>query len=168
MEVLGQIISNASSVILNNSQAWFPHSTWLFSRNLVPITVSFYYFTCAIETNTQDFKVPINSFSVRYRSTLTTLIYSKQNVGEYGITGECINLSLLNRQLNRVMTRLLAAEGMSHNDFQKRTFLHLTWISSMSKEHPAVFYVTPHRVSNESIIFSPKLKHLFFTLLHYF
>ena len=29
----------------------------------------------------------------------------------------------------------------------------------MPKELTAVFYVTPHRVSNERIIFSPKLKH---------
>ena len=63
-----------------------------------------------LQRNPQDFIVPINSFSVRPPTLLTTLIYSKQNVGEYGFTDKGINLSLLNRQLNRVCTLLFFRE----------------------------------------------------------
>ena len=63
-----------------------------------------------LQRNPQDFKVPIYSFSVWPPTLLTTLIYSKQNVGEYGLTDKGINLSLLNRQLNRVYTLLFLRE----------------------------------------------------------
>ena len=67
-----------------------------------------------IQRNPQDFIVPINSFSVWPPTLLTTLIYSKQNVGEYGFTDKGINLSLLNRQLNRVWTLLFLREICLH------------------------------------------------------
>ncbi len=44
----------------------------------------------------------------------------------------------------------------------------LLTILTMLKEQSAVFYVTPHWVSNRRIIYRPELNHLFFTLLDYF
>ena len=133
-----QIISNASSAVLKRvfslcgtpryisclslqislscimlvwtHKAWFPHTPWLFSHNLVPITVAISVLLVTLQRNPQDFIVPIYSFSVWPPTLLTTLIYSKQNVGEYGFTDKGINLSLLNRQLNRVCTLLFFRE----------------------------------------------------------
>jgi len=48
---------------------------------------------------------------------------------------------------------LPAAEDMSHNDYQKRTLFTVNAISSMSKEHTAVFYESPLRVENNSCLF---------------
>jgi len=57
----------------------------LFSRNLASITVALYCFTCVDATQSSRFytfdKVP----KFRVVSCLIALIYSKQNVGEYGL-----------------------------------------------------------------------------------
>jgi len=52
----------------------------------------------------------------------------------------------IDASVHAVMTLSLLAEGMSHNDCQKRTFSQVNVFSSMSKEHPAIFYVMPHSV----------------------
>ena len=51
-------------------------------------------------------------------STLIKMLESMDLLG--------VSTQHLNRQVNRVMTRLLAAEGMSHNDFQKRALFSVT------------------------------------------
>lgn len=76
-----------------------------------------------LQRNPQDFIVPIHSFSVWPPTLLTTLIYSKQNVGEYGFTDKGINLSLLNRQLNRVWTLLFLREICLHTTLKPNGWL---------------------------------------------
>ena len=92
-------------------------------------------------------------------STLIKMLESTDLLG--------VSTQHLNRQVNRVMTRSLLRKVCLITTFKSGHYSLLRFLK-MPKELTAVFYVTPHRVSNESIIFSPKLKHLFFPLLHYF
>ena len=71
------------------------------------------------------------------------------------------------RSVHRVYILFLLRKISLYTSIKSEHCLLLT-ILTMLKEQSAVFYVTPHWVSNERIIFPPKLEHLFFPLLHYF
>ena len=153
--------------------AWFPHSTWYFGVSGVNHLCIFkpegrVVQKCSKTNRFYTFdKVPSPRFVV---FLLTAWIYSNQNVGEYGLT-EGIHYTIY-RSVHRVCTRSLLRKVCLHTTIKSEHCLLLT-ILTMLKEQSAVFYVTPHWVSNWRIIYSlaPKrslLNHLFFPLLHYF
>ena len=96
--------------------------------------------------NPQDFILSIKCRVVLVRCTsLIALIYSKQNVGEYGLIGSVPS--------NRCRTSscgydslLLAAEGMSHNDYQKR---ELFSVNALSKSLKSIRQYLTTRQSDE-------------------
>jgi hypothetical protein len=79
-----------------------------------------------LQRNPQDFKVPINSFSVRPPTLLTALCQCPKT-NYKGLTDKGIDLSLLNRQLNRVWTLLFLREICLHT-----TLKPVGWLLSVN------------------------------------
>ena len=83
---------------------------------------------------------------------LIALIYSKQNVGEYGVTGSihsnCLPIG------SSGMHSLLAAEGMSAYDYQKRTLYSFNVVSQCLKSIRQFFTSRHSSKQSEDYLFA--------------
>jgi hypothetical protein len=145
-------------------KAWFLHSTWCYSR-IWRQSLCYYCFTCVIALILK---------ALKYRHTTegaTPLRYLPpvDHLCEHSGLELLIRVvaPLLHRPVNRKCTRFSSEKYVYIWLSNNGQFLSLTNFRTPKKQ-TAVFYVTPHIVSSERIIFSPKLKHWFFPLFHYF
>jgi hypothetical protein len=104
--------------------AWFPHSPRLCSHNLRVNYCFIYCFTCVIETNPQGFILSTKCFCILLCYSLLTALCQCPKTNYKGLTESIYSNSL--RIGSCGYDSLLAAEGMSHNDSQKRILSRLT------------------------------------------